>query len=77
MRPHKKISEKNKSSPRVSTRSYTKKQADYFIIEFGNELVALKESFMTFTERVNDLIENFNKTNERIVKLAQLVTEMG
>ena len=69
--------EKNKSSPCVSTRSSAKKQADDFIIEFGSELAALKESFTTSTERVNDLIENCNKTDDRIVKLAQVVAEMG
>ena len=73
----KKTLEKNKSSPRVSTRSTAKKQADDFIIEFGSELDALKESFTASTERVSDLIENFNKTDDRILKLVQVVDEMG
>ena len=77
MRPDKKTSEKNKSSPRVSTRSSTKKQADDFIIELSSELAALKESFVTSDERVNDLIENFNRTDDCIVRLAQVVAEMG
>ena len=73
----KKTLEKNKSSPRVSTRSTVKKQADDFIIDFGSELDALKENFTASTERVDDLIENFNKTDDRKVKLAQVVDEMG
>ena len=32
---------------------------------------------MTSTERVNDLIENCNKTEDRIVKLARVIAEMG
>ena len=77
MRPDKKTSEKNKSSPRVSTRSSTKKQADDFLIEFGSELATLKESFLTTTERMNELIENYKKIEDRIVNLAQVVAEMG
>ena len=73
---NKTLEKKNKSSPSVSTRSSTRKRADDFIIEFGSELAALKESFMTSTERVNDLIENCNKTDDRIVKLVRVVAEM-
>ena len=32
---------------------------------------------MTSTERVNDLIESCNKTDDRAVKLAQVVAELG
>ena len=53
-----------------------KKQADDFILEFGSELAALKKSFTNSTERVNDLIEKFDKTDDRIVKLAQVFAEM-
>ena len=54
-----------------------KKQVNDFIIEFCSELAALKENFTTSTERVNDLIENFNETDVRIVNSAQAVAEMG
>ena len=78
MRPNKKTSEKNKSSPRVFTRGSTKKkQADDFFIEFGSELATLKESFLTTTECMNDVIENYNKIYDRIVKLAHVVAEIG
>ena len=37
----------------------------------------MKESFMTFTKRVNDLIEDCSKTEDCTVKLEQEITEMG
>ena len=54
-----------------------KKQADDFILEFCSEIAALKESFMTSTERVTDLIDNCNKTEDRIIKLARVIANMG
>ena len=49
---------------------YKKKQADDFIIEFASEFADLKENLITFTKKVDDLIESCNENEDQTVKLA-------
>ena len=44
-----------------------KKQADDFIIEFGNELAEIKEIFRTFNKSAHDLIANCTKNEDQTV----------
>ena len=68
--------DKNKPSPRVSTRSALKKQADDFMTEFGGDLAMLNEKLKVFSRSMFEFLQNCVKTQSHTTSTAQEITEL-
>ena len=68
--------DKNKQSPRVSTRGVLKKQVDDFMTDFGSELAKLNEKLNVFSKSIFELLKIGAITRKHTTSIAHEFTEM-